>query len=168
MDKKVVIGADHAGWELERAIYSFLVGLLGYDRVADASEEKPKADDDYPRVAEEVARIVTDVRNESVGILICGTGIGMSIAANKVKGIRAAACYTKGMAVVARSHDDSNILCLGGRITAPHLAIEIVLAWLETSFVHEENHHRRITQIGEIEAKQGFLEGYVRMSRAVL
>jgi len=170
MDKKVVIGADYAGWELKREIYSFLVGLyqLGFSRVRDISEEKPKADVDYPRVAEEVAHMVADVRNESIGILIGETGIGMSMAANKVKGIRAAACYTKSMAVVTRSREDSNILCLGGGITAPRLAIEIVQAWLETLFVQEERYHRRITQIGEIEAKQGFLEGYVRASRAVL
>lgn len=152
--RKVVIGTDHAGWELKQALRMHLGHVLGYCNLIDTSKEKSLGDIDYPKIAESVANIVAEAQNDSVGILICGSGIGICMAANKVKGIRAAACYTNGMAVSARQYNNSNILCLGACITATSLALEIVDTWLVTLFLDGERHRRSITQVGEIEARQ--------------
>jgi ribose 5-phosphate isomerase B len=85
------------------------------------------------------------------GIIICGTGVGISIAANKVSGIRAGACYSTDMARIVREHNDTNVLALGARITAIPLAVDIVSTWLATDFSHGERHIRRINKITEIE-----------------
>ncbi len=154
--RNVILGADHAGWQLKQELRAHLGHALGYDHVTDLSREKPREDIDYPRIAEEVANVVADEQNDSIGILICGSGMGVCLAANKVKGIRATACYTKSMAASARQHNNSNILCLGARISAYSLALEIVDTWLETSFSDDKRHRRRITQLGEIEARQVF------------
>lgn len=155
--RKVVLGADHAGWELKQEVRVHIGHALGYDHVTDLSGEKPREDIDYPKVAELVADIVADEQNDSIGILICGSGMGVCLAANKVKGIRATACYTNSMAAAARRHNNSNVLCLGARISATSLVLEMVDTWLKTPFSDEERYRRRITQVGEIEARQGFL-----------
>ncbi len=152
--RKVVIGTDYVGWLLKQVLRVHLGHALGYSNLIDVSKEKPLEDDDYPKVAEVVANVVADVQNDSVGILICDSGMGMCIAANKVKGIRATVCYTNSMAVSARQHNNSNILCLGASITATSLVLDIVDTWLETLFSDVECHRRRITQVGEIEVRQ--------------
>jgi len=166
--RNIVIGSSYTGWELKREVRGFILGQLGRNCLIDVSKEKPRPEYDYPRIAEEVAYIVADVRKEAVGILIDGTGMGMAMAVNKVKGIRAAACYTPGMAVSARQQYNLNVLCLSSDILAPTLALEIVKVWIETPFVHVGDYHRQITQIGEIEAKQGFLESYIRMAGPIV
>lgn len=101
---------------------------------------------DYPVYGKLVAHAVADGECEK-GILICGTGIGISIVANKVKGIRAALCGDVFSAKATREHNDANILAMGARVTGPGLALEIVKAFLETPFSNDERHIRRIKQI---------------------
>ena len=101
---------------------------------------------DYPEFGKKVANAVASGECEK-GILICGTGIGISIAANKVKGIRAALCTDCFMAEATRLHNDANILALGGRVVGPGLAVKIVDTFLNTEFSDEERHKRRIAQI---------------------
>ena len=103
---------------------------------------------DYPVYAKKVAHAVADGECEK-GILICGTGIGISIAANKIKGIRAALCHDVASARLTRLHNDSNILCMGGRIIGPEHALAVAEAWLGTEFSGDERHKKRIAMIEE-------------------
>ena len=141
--KKFSIGSDHGGFELKQEIMKYL------------EEKKIEYKDygcyntnsvDYPEYAKKVANAVVSKEAEK-GILICGTGIGISIAANKVKGIRAALCHDCFSAQATREHNDSNILALGGRIVGPGLAVQIVDIFLHTPFSNDERHVRRIEQI---------------------
>lgn len=145
-NKKIAIGADHAGFELKEKIKKTL-GDLGYEIVDFGTNSTDSVD--YPLIAKSVATAVAS-KNPPKGILVCGTGIGMSIAANKVKGIIAANCYDVETAKLARQHNNSNILTLGGRITEPELAKNIVEAWLGTDF-EGGRHQRRIQEIRDLE-----------------
>jgi len=145
---KIAIGSDHAGFELKEQIKVFLNarGTLWEDFGADSEDAV-----DYPDTAFPLAQAV--VRGEfDLGILVCGTGIGMSITANKVRGIRAALCLTPEMADMARRHNDANILSLGGRILSPKAAMEIVEIWLKTAF-EAGRHARRVGKIRRYEEK---------------
>ena len=145
---EIAIGSDHAGFELKERIKVFLSarGTLWEDFGADSEDAV-----DYPDTAFPLAQAV--VRGEfDLGILVCGTGIGMSIAANKVRGIRAALCLTPEMAAMSRRHNDANILALGGRILSPKTAMEIVETWLETAF-EADRHARRVGKIRSYEEK---------------
>ena len=139
---KIAIGSDHAGFELKKRIKDFLDarGTRWEDLGTDSADSTDYPDYAFP-VAEAVARGEFDR-----GILICGTGIGMSIVANKVRGIRAALCTSPAMAEFSRRHNDANILTLGGRILSPKEAMEIVETWLGTTF--EGNRHAR--RVGKI------------------
>ena len=139
----IAIGCDHGGFELKQEIIKYL------------EEKKVEYKDygcydtnsvDYPEYAKKVANAVVSKEAEK-GILICGTGIGISIAANKVKGIRAALCHDCFSAQATREHNDSNVLALGGRIVGPGLAVKIVDIFLNTPFSNDERHIRRIEQI---------------------
>jgi len=145
--RKIAIGSDHTGIQMKEEIKRFL-RELGYE-VEDlgAYDENPS---DYPIYGRKVGEAVALGRFDA-GIVICGTGIGISIVANKVPGIRAASCYSTDMARVARTHNDSNVLALGARITAVYLARDIVKTWLETEFSGAERHIRRINEIREME-----------------
>ena len=145
-EKQVAIGADHAGFELKEKIKSLLENL-NYKVIDFGTNSSDSVD--YPLIAKEVAMHVAS-KNPSKGILICGTGIGMSVAANKVKGIIAALCHDSETARLARSHNNSNILTLGGRTTDIEAAKEIVQAWLETDF-EGGRHQRRVQEIRELE-----------------
>jgi len=124
------IGNDHGGYDLKRRIVDYFSDKgYSFTDVGTNSEESVK----YPYYAEKVSTAVADGL-ASKGILICATGIGMSIIANKFKGIRAALCTSSYMAKVTRLHNDSNILCLGGQITGVREAIDIVGIWLSTGF----------------------------------
>lgn len=145
MNKKIIIGSDHAGFDYKEE----LIGCLknsGYEVVDAGCYDKNSCD--YPIFAKEVAKRVASGEFEK-GILICGTGIGMSIAANKVKGIRAALCSDLFSARATREHNDSNILCMGARVIDLKLACEITKTWLETPFSNLEKHQRRIDMIEE-------------------
>ena len=141
----LAIGCDHGGYELKQEILKYLE-KEGYE-VKDFGCFSTAAVD-YPEIGHAVAHAVADGVCEK-GILICGTGIGISIAANKVKGIRAALCGDCFSAEATRLHNDTNILALGGRVTGPGLAVKIVDTFLHTEFSGEERHARRISMIEE-------------------
>jgi len=140
---KIAIGADHGGLEYKKEII-LMIKNMGYE-VKDFGTYTPESCD-YPIYAKEVAKAVTS-REYDYGILICGTGIGMSITANKFKGARAALCSDLYSAKVTREHNDSNILCLGARVISKELALNITKTWLTTPFSNEERHVRRIKMI---------------------
>ena len=144
---KIAIGSDHAGFEMKEELKKFLseTGYKYKDFGTHSSEST-----DYPIYGRAVAEAVASEECDK-GIVICGTGVGISIAANKVPGIRAGACYNTDMARIVREHNDTNVLALGARITAIPLAMDIVSAWLETEFSYGERHIRRINKITEIE-----------------
>lgn len=144
---KVAIGSDHAGFNLKKELIVMLE-YKGYE-VLDCGCFSPDSAD-YPDIAEAVADEV--LRSGSPGIVICGTGIGISMAANKIPGIRAALCGEPFSARMAREHNDANILALGARIIGTGLAIEIVKTFLETSFAGDR-HLLRINKITRIEDK---------------
>ena len=144
--KEIAIGADHAGFELKENIKKALEEY-GYKVIDFGAHSADSVD--YPLIAKEVATHVAN-KNPNKGILVCGTGIGMSIAANKVKGIIAALCNDVETAELARKHNNSNILTLGGRTTDPKVAKEIVKKWLETDF-EGGRHQRRVQEIRELE-----------------
>ena len=145
MDKiKIAIGSDHGGFEYKASIIKALQDK-GYD-VVDMGTYSPESCD-YPIIAKKVARAVAKGDFEK-GILVCGTGIGMSMAANKVKGIRAAVCGDTFSARATRAHNNTNILCLGQRVVGEGLALDIVDIWLTTKF-EGGRHERRVNMIEE-------------------
>lgn len=143
----VAIGCDHAALELKNEIARRLE-QKGY-QVKDFGCHTAQAVD-YPDYAAAVARAVASGECEK-GVLICGTGIGMSIAANKVRGIRCAVCGDTFSARATRLHNDANILALGERVTGKGLALDIVDVFFDTPFSGEERHVRRIRKISELE-----------------
>lgn len=145
MDKiKIAIGSDHGGFEYKASIIKALQ-VKGYD-VVDMGTYSPESCD-YPIIAKKVARAVAKGDFEK-GILVCGTGIGMSMVANKVKGIRAAVCGDTFSARATRAHNNANILCLGQRVVGEGLALDIVDIWLTTKF-EGGRHERRVNMIEE-------------------
>ena len=145
---KIFIGSDHGGYNLKEKIKE-VFSKLGYEFEDVGTNSLESCD--YPVYAEKVAQKVLETNGK--GILVCGTGIGMSIAANKFKGIRASHCTDTFSARMTKEHNDSNILCLGERITGQDLALDIVKIWLETPFSNGERHQKRIDLIKEIENK---------------
>jgi ribose 5-phosphate isomerase B len=144
---KIAIGSDHGGYWLKENLKIFLKTLkIDYKDFGCISEEAV----DYPDVALKVSNEVKNGKYEK-GILICGTGIGMSIVANKIKGIRAALCSDVFSAKMTREHNDANILTLGGRVIGSGLAREIVKAWLFSDFSNVKRHINRINKIKKIE-----------------
>lgn len=143
---KIALGADHAGFPLKE----HLGGVLREQghQVNDLGTHSEESTD-YPQRAEAVARAVADGEAE-LGVLVCGTGIGMAIAANKVDGVRAANCFDPFTSALAREHNDANVLALAGRITAPAFAETILAAFLETPF-GGDRHQRRVDQISALE-----------------
>ena len=144
---KIAIGSDHGGYWLKENLKIFLKTLkIDYKDFGCISEDAV----DYPDVAFKVSNEVKNGKYEK-GILICGTGVGMSIAANKIKGIRASLCSDVFSAKMTREHNDANILTLGGRVIGSGLAREIVKAWLFSDFSHIKRHINRINKIKKIE-----------------
>jgi ribose 5-phosphate isomerase B len=143
---QTVIGSDHGGYELKQAIAESLIAE-GY-QVLDIGVHSPESVD-YPDIAALVARAVAAGQAQR-GILICGTGIGMSMAANKVHGVRAALCTDCYMARMAREHNDAQILCLGGRVLGIGSALDIVQVFLESEF-QGGRHARRVKKINALE-----------------
>lgn len=141
----IALGCDHGGYGLMQEVIKHLEERgLEYKNYGCYSEESV----DYPVYAKKVAHAVADGECER-GILICGTGIGISITANKVPGIRAALCGDCFSAQATREHNDANILAMGARVTGPGLALKIVDTFLDTSFSNDERHIRRIKMIEE-------------------
>ena len=139
----IALGCDHGGYELKQEIIKYLeennLPFKDFGCYDNSSV-------DYPIYARKVTDAITHGECDK-GILICGTGIGVCITANKVKGIRAALVHDCFSAKATREHNDANILALGARVTGPGLALEIVKAFLETPFSNDERHIRRIKQI---------------------
>lgn len=144
----IAIASDHAGFELKSLIIKYLTDKgLDFEDFGTFSTDSV----DYPDYGVKAAEAVSEGKFEK-GIVICGTGIGISIAANKVKGIRAAVCTNSYMARMSREHNDANILSLGSRVVGTDLAIDIVETWLNTEFIGGK-HKIRIDKIANIEKK---------------
>lgn len=142
----IALGSDHAGLELKKEIMKYLEGKhIECKDFGTYTEESC----DYPDYAKEVANQVAD-KNYDLGILVCGTGIGISIAANKVQGIRAALCSDTFSAHSCREHNDANILALGARVVGAGLALDIVDTFISSEF-QGGRHQKRIDKIGNIE-----------------
>ena len=139
----IALGCDHGGYSLKEEVKKHLEerNIAYKDYGCDSTESC-----DYPIYAKKVAQAVASKECEQ-GILICGTGIGMSIAANKVKGIRAALCHDCFSAQATREHNNANILAMGARVVGPGLALKIVDTFLDTEFSNDERHIRRINMI---------------------
>jgi len=141
---KIAIGSDHGGFNLKSKIIKFLEEK-GYE-VKDYGTYSTDSCD-YPVYAKAVAKSVANGENEK-GIIVCGSGIGVSIAANKVKGVRAALCHESHSAMLSRLHNNANVLCLGERITGESLALDIVDVWLKSEY-EGGRHQRRIDMLDE-------------------
>ena len=148
MNKNIIIGSDHGGYNLKNAIINHL-RTLGYEVLDLGCYSSDSCD--YPIVAKSVVKEVLKSGNR--GILVCGTGIGMSIVANRFDGIRASHCTDTFTARMTRMHNNSNILCLGERITGQGLALDIVDIWLNTEFTGGR-HLNRVNKIKEYEGEQ--------------
>ncbi|MDF9867350.1 ribose 5-phosphate isomerase B [Bacilli bacterium PM5-3] len=146
--KKIVIGSDHGGFEYKEIIKNHLLGL-DYEVLDVGAYDKSSID--YPDIAKNVSDIV--VKEKIKGILICGTGIGISIAANKCHGIRAALCNDEYSARMSREHNNSNILALGQRVIGEGLMLNIVNAWLYADF-EGGRHENRVNKITKIEEER--------------
>lgn len=142
----IAIGCDHAGYELKKTIIEAL-SEKGFE-FKDVNVGEGKVD--YPVIALAACKEVTSGNCEKA-ILICGTGIGMSIAANKIKGIRAALCSDSFSAKFTRLHNDSNVMCIGARVLGSGLATELVEIFLSTEFENDDRHIRRLELISTIE-----------------
>ena len=140
---KIAIGSDHAGFEMKEIIKAYLqsIGIEYHDYGTYNTDSM-----DYPDTGKAVAQAVANHHQEK-GILICGSGIGMSIVANKISGIRAALCHCSEFAKLSREHKDSNILVLAGRFTPEEQAKDIVKTWLDTPFSNDPRHLKRIEKI---------------------
>jgi RpiB/LacA/LacB family sugar-phosphate isomerase len=144
---KVALASDHAGFELKQDLLKFVAsaGHAVLDLGTDSS-----APVDYPDFAARLGRAILEGQAER-GILVCGSGVGASVAANKLRGIRAAVCHDSYSARQGVEHDDLNVLCLGGRVIGLELARELVLRFLQATFSGEERHRRRLAKISALE-----------------
>ena len=143
---RIAIGSDHAGFRLKEHLVETLA-KLGHDVTDFGTDSEAPAD--YPPICAAVGRAVVGGTADR-GVVIGGSGQGEQIAANKVRGVRAALCHDLYLARMSRWHNDANVLAMGGRVIAPELADEILAVWLDTPF-EGERHQRRIAQISEIE-----------------
>ena len=145
---KIAVAADHNGYDLKNLIYN-LMSDAGHE-VTDVGPHEVDPLDDYPDYAKPLAEGVSTGKYER-GIMICGSGVGASVAANKVKGIRAAVCHDIYSAHQGVEHDDMNVLCLGSRIVGLEVAKELVKAFLDAEYTHEERHQRRLEKVISME-----------------
>jgi ribose 5-phosphate isomerase B len=145
---KIALGVDHAAFSYKDPIRQ-VVEAMGHE-VLDLGAHS-EASVDYPRVALAVARAVRS-GEAALGIFLCGTGIGGSIAANKVPGVRAALCHEAYTARMSRLHNNANVLCIGARVVGLSLALDIVETWLTAPWSGEERHERRLRMIEDAEA----------------
>lgn len=144
---KLAIGSDHAGLDLKKGLADYLT-KNGHE-VVDVGTYTPDSVD-YPDYAEKLGQAVLSGRAER-GILICGSGVGASVAANKMKGIRAGLCHDVYSAHQGVEHDDMNVLVLGGRVIGPQTAIELTNAYVGARFTGEERHTRRLNKVKSLE-----------------
>jgi RpiB/LacA/LacB family sugar-phosphate isomerase len=145
----VALGADHAGYALKEELKSWLL-TRGHEVVDCGTESTGSVD--YPDYAVRVGSVVAS-GEAARGVLVCGTGVGMAIAANKIPGVRAAACADAYTARLAREHNDANVLALGARVTARDAAVEILAAWLGAEFAGGR-HARRVAKLAELDRER--------------
>lgn len=146
---RIALGADHGGFELKERLY---MGLQELCMVEDIGAYRLDPDDDYPDISLAVAGAVSSGKVDR-GIIICGSGVGACIAANKVPGIRAAICHDTYSAWQGVAHDDMNVLCLGARIIGVQLAQELVTSFINASFSDRERYSRRLKKVLDIEQR---------------
>ncbi len=146
---KIVVGSDHAGFGLKQDVAEML-RKEGHEIVDVGTNSTAPVD--YPDFAEAVSKAVIDGAAER-GVLICGSGVGACVAANKLPGIRAAICHDSYSAHQGVEHDDMNVLVLGGRIVGPALAIDLVRAYVAARFTGEERHARRLAKVRALETR---------------
>ena len=147
---KVAVASDHGGVPLNEAVIAELK-RLGHE-VLDLGTHDAANGDDYPDHAEDVGRKIADGECERA-VLICGSGVGASVAANKIKGVRAGLCHDTYSAHQGVEHDDCNVLCMGARVVGQELALDIVRAFINARFTNEERHLRRLNKVLAIERK---------------
>lgn len=147
---KIAVGADHGGYPLNERVIEEL--KLHNHEVTDFGTHDGSKPDDYPDYAKKVAEAVQSGSVE-IGILVCGSGVGAAVAANKVRGVRAALCGDTYSGHQCREHDDCNVLCLGARVTGVELALEILRAFVAASFTGEERHRRRLAKVVAMESE---------------
>ena len=145
----IAVGCDHAGWALKNVLAVHL-RKKGH-AVTEVFGERYDAQDDYPDAAAAVARAIAGGRAER-GLILCGSGVGASVAANKIRGVRAGLCHDTYSAHQGVEHDDVNVLCLGARVIGEAPALEIVDAFLAARFTGEERHARRLKKLLALEA----------------
>ena len=145
---KIAIGADHGGYPLNERVISELQSA-GHDLIDFGTHDSAPVD--YPDYAKQVGDAIKTGAAE-IGILICGSGVGAAVAANKLRGVRAALCGDTYSAHQSREHDDCNVLCLGARVTGAELALDIVRAFVAARFTGEERHRRRLAKVQALEA----------------
>lgn len=145
---RIAIAADHAGYPLNERVIEELK-RVGHDLI-DFGTHDGSVPDDYPDYAKLVGEAIQNGSAE-IGILVCGSGVGAAVAANKLHGIRAALCGDTYSAHQSREHDDCNVLCLGSRVTGVELALDIVRAFVAARFTGEERHRRRLAKIEALE-----------------
>lgn len=146
---KIAVGSDHAGYEAPPPLYKPAImehlRQCGHE-VVDCGTDGPDSVD-YPDFAQKVCDAILSGKAEC-GVLLCGTGIGVSIGANRNPGIRAAVCATPEMAELSRSHNDANVICLGRRISTLDDCLRFIDTWLDTPFSNGERHQRRVCKLG--------------------
>jgi RpiB/LacA/LacB family sugar-phosphate isomerase len=147
---RIAIGADHAGFTMKNDISALLRGL-GHE-VLDLGAHQPDPSDDYPDFAEAVGKAIVEGKAER-GVLICGSGVGVSVAVNKFPGIRAAVCHDAYSAHQGVEHDNMNVLVLGSRIIGSELARELVRVYIAARFSGDERHLRRLAKVDAIERR---------------
>lgn len=145
---KIVIAADHNGFELKNIILKLLNDTK--HTVLDVGPHSFDPLDDYPDYAKIMAKSISEGESDR-GIMICGSGVGASVAANKVKGVRAAMCHDVYSAHQGVEHDDLNVLCLGSRIVGSEVAQELVISFINASYTQEERHQRRLEKVLDME-----------------
>ena len=148
---RVILASDHAGFRLKRSLLSRL-GANGYELLDIGTDNEDPVD--YPQFASTAALAVAKGEGERA-IIICGSGVGASIVANKIPGIRAGLCHDTYSARQGVEHDDMNVLCLGSRVIGTELARELAMAFLSARFTGEERHRRRLDELRRIEQEHG-------------
>lgn len=144
---KIVIGSDHAGYRLKASVVEY-VESLGYEVIDVGSHDDTPVD--FPDIAKQMAGKVTS-GEVARGLMVCGTGVGASIAANKIRGIRAAVCHDIHSAHQCVEHDDVNVMCIGAQIVGPWLANDLIKAYLEAEFSTSEEFRRRVEKLHAME-----------------
>jgi ribose 5-phosphate isomerase B len=147
---RIVVGSDHAGFALKRELLPWL--HAGGHEVDDVGSFDP-APVDFPDIARKVAAAIVSGKAER-GLMVCGTGVGAAIGANKMKGIRAAVCHDVHSAHQSVEHDDVNVMCIGAQIVGPWLAKDLVAAWLAARFSTDEDYRRRVAKLAEMDAQR--------------